>query len=118
MGNVLDAIVKKTILKGPQTVNADFETSSFDISGVERSFSIQFDYSSGSTVDMVIRLEVSVDGNTFVPSTETDQTITDNSGTHIWEVGERGVNYIRVAVVVTTGSIDIDKVEFSGNRRH
>ena len=115
---VLDSIVKKKILEGPESISADHTTDSMDISGVENTFSVQVDYLSGVGLDMDMILEVSVNGQTFVRISESLQNVTDATGTHIWDVTEMGVNYLRVAFVINSGSCDLDIVEFSGKRRH
>ena len=67
---------------------------------------------------MVIKLEASVDGENFSEITDSDQNITDSTGTHIYDIAGSGVIYIRVKIEVNTGSIDIDKLIYSGKRRH
>lgn len=118
MGNVLDSIRKQRILEGPVAVNSDFESDYVDIDGIEGDFSIQFDYSGGSSVNMELELEVSNDRTSWVPVTDSQQVITDNSGTHVYDVAGSGVSFIRLAVNVTAGSINIDQIEFVGRRRH
>lgn len=119
MGGVIDAIVKKKLAEGPITVNSDYVSDVIDCSGVEDTFAIQMDYSNGNgAVNITSFLEVSVNGQTYVPITDTEFVDTDDIGTHLWEVTGRGVNYVRVAITVTTGQFDIDVIEFSGNRRH
>jgi len=116
---VLDAIVKKKLVDGPLTVNANYTTEELDVSGVESTFSMQMDFSNGDgSVDIKAYLEVSVNGQVFVPITDTEFSDTDDSGTMLWEVTGRGVNYLRIAIEVTTGQFDIDEISFSGNRRH
>jgi len=118
MGNFLDAIVKKKILEGPESISSDTTTEDYDISGVENTFSVQVDYLNGVGLDMDLYLEVSTNGQSFSRIDESVQNVTDATGTHIWDVSEMGVNYIRVAFVINSGSCDIEVVEFSGKRRH
>lgn len=118
MGDILDSIVKNKILEGPESISADYTTEVIDISGVENTFSVQVDYINGAGLDMDLLLEVSVNGQTFVQISESSQNVTDATGTHIWDVTEMGVNYLRVAFVVNSGSCDLEVVEFSGKRRH
>ncbi len=119
MSGVLDAIVKKKLVTTPEVVSSDFQTDFVDSSGVEDTFSVELTYSNGNgAVDMTFRLEVSVSGNVYVPIEETDFDITDDSGALIWEVTGRGVNFVRVAVVVNAGQLQVDTCEFSGSRRH
>lgn len=117
MGFVLDGLLKKTIEEN-FTVNTEYLSDKVDIDNREDEFSIQINYSNGVNVDMVIKLEASVDGINFSEITDSDQNITDSSGTHIYDIAGSGVIYIRVKIEVNTGSIDIDKLIYSGKRRH
>lgn len=116
---VIDSIVRSELIDSPETISSDFTSNSVDMSGVEESFSVQLDYSNGNgSVDMTFSLEVSVDGNAYVPITETEFDVTDDSGVMIWEVVGRGVNFLRVATTVVGGQLTIDNISYSGNRRH
>jgi len=117
MSQVLDGILKKTI-EEDFTVNTEYVSERVDIDNREEEFSIQLNYSNGVNVDMVIKLEASVDGENFSEITDSDQNITDSTGTHIYDIAGSGVIYIRVKIEVNTGSIDIDKLIYSGKRRH
>lgn len=119
--SVIDSIVKKKLIVTPEVVSADFETDFIDMSGVQDAYSIQLDYSNGNgAVDMDFTLAVSVDGNTYVPITDTQvvNNITDDSGTMIWEIAVRGVNFCKVIVTVNAGQLTIDACEYSGLRNH
>ena len=118
MGQVLDSIVKKKILEGPQTVNSDLTSDSVDISGVDSSYSIQIKWNSGVTVDIDATLEVSVDGVSFVSIADTLFNFTTDDDVAIWEVTGRGINFVRVNLVVNTGSIILEYIELSGVRSH
>lgn len=67
---------------------------------------------------MVLWLEGSINGIDWSEITDSDQQILDNSGSHIWDVESSGLIWLRVKVVVNSGSIDLDKLHFSGKRRH
>jgi len=121
MSGPLDSIVKKKLIPTPEVVSTDFSTDFIDMSGVEESYSIQLDYSNGNgAVDMQFTVSVSVDGNVYVPIDDPKVVvdITDDSGTIIWEIAFRGVNFCRVDVTVNAGQLTIDGCEYSGNRRH
>lgn len=116
---VIDSIVRDELISSPETISSDFTSDFIDMSGVEESFSVQLTYSGGNgSVDMTFFLEVSVDGNAYVPISETEFDITDDSGVMIWEVVGRGVNFLRVATTVNAGQVTIDTISYSGNRRH
>lgn len=118
MGNLLDSRIVQELVDSPVTVNTDYEFASIDIMNRENEFSFQIDYNNGSSVDMIITLEVSNDNVSFSTITDSDQAITDPSGTHIYDISGSGVNYIRVKIAVTSGSIDVTKINYMAKRRH
>lgn len=118
MGNVLDAIKKEIIFSGPQTVSTDFESNPVDIDGIEGPYSIDIEYNGGVGVDMVFTLEVSNDGVNYSTVTDSGQTITDSTGTHIYEIQGSGTSFARIKISVTSGSIDLQEINFVGKRRH
>jgi hypothetical protein len=118
MGFRLDSIIKKKFVQGPFAISADYTTDTYDISGGEGSFSLQVDYSEGIALDMDMYLEVSTNGLAFVRVDESLQNVVDTSGTHVWDVSEMGVVYLRVAFVVNAGSCNLDDVDLSAKRRH
>lgn len=118
MGQVLDSIIKHKFVEGPLAISADYTTEFFDISGQEGSLSIQVDYSGGSTLDMDLYIEVSTNSQSFVRIEESLQNVTDDDGTHLWDLSEIGVAYIRVTFVVNAGSCNLDEVQLSAKRRH
>lgn len=118
MGNVLDAILQEDIVSGPETINSTQYLPIFDVSKAESDFSIQFTYDNGSSVNMNLSLEISTDKVNFVTLTGSIQNITDSSGSHIWDVQGTGTIWARVYIEVTAGSIDLQRLQFSGKRRH
>lgn len=118
MSQVLDGILKK-IVEENYTVNAEYVSERIDIDNREQEFSIQVLYSNGNgSVDMVIKLQASIDGENFSDITDSDQVITDDQGSHVYDVAGSGVIYIRVKIEVNNGSIDVDKILYSAKRRH
>lgn len=118
MGFVLDQIFKKIILEGPETVSSDFYSPHVSIDGTEENFSVSFTYENGNSVDMVFWLQASNDGVNFSNITGSDQAVTDNSGSHIWDVSGSGVQFIRIFIEVLDGTIDVSDMLLNGNRRH
>lgn len=118
MPSVLDTILIEEIINTPTTVSTDYQTPSIDISNREDEFSIQVDYDGGINVDMEVAMSVSNDNVTFVPITDSIHTITDPTGTSIFDVSGTGTNYLRVEIKVTTGSITIQQITYKGRRRH
>ena len=116
--SVLDSILVKNLIDSPTTVNVDFSAEGIGIDNGQDQFSVQVDYNNGDgSVNMDIVLEVSNDNISFVPMAS--QTVTDDSGTHIFDaIGCSGTRYMRVSFVVTAGSIDVQKIFSSGKRLH
>jgi hypothetical protein len=118
MPAILDAILKKDILIGPETVNAEFFSPSIDIDNREDEFGVLFSYENGASVNMTLWLQVSPDNITWFDVADSDQLITDPSGNHFWDVAGTGASFLRVRVEVASGSIDISKIFYSAKRRH
>ena len=118
MGFKLDSIIKKFLVEGPLAISSDYTSETFDISGAENSFSVQVDYDSGVGLDMDLYLEVSTNGTSFIRISESLQNVTDAEGSHLWDITEMGVAYIRVAFVVNAGSCTLGNTILSAKRRH
>lgn len=118
MGNRLDTVLIEELVSTPITINTDYNTDSVDLTFREAEFSIQVVYDSGVNVDMTLFLEVSLDNVNFSRITDSEQIITDPSGSHVWSVGGEGASYLRVGIEVTTGSIDVDYIYVHMKRRH
>jgi hypothetical protein len=118
MGFVLDAILKKIILQGPETVNTNFYTEMIDIDGREDEFAIQFTWDNGTAVNMDIFVEVSVNGVIFAEVDGSRQPINATADSHIWDIAGTGASYLRIGVEVTAGSIDIQEILAVMKRRH
>lgn len=117
MSFVLDGILKK-IIDSDVTINSNYTSDKFDVDNREEEFAVQFIYDSGINVDMTLTLEGSVDGINFSEISDSSQVITDASGSHIWDIAGTGLIYLRVAVTVNTGSIDVSRILYTGKRRH
>lgn len=115
---VLDTLLKKDIVIGPETINSDYESPSVDIDNREAEFGVLFSYENGSAVNMTLWLQVSPDNLIWFDVVDSDQVITDATGNHFWDVAGTGASFLRVRVDVTAGSIDITKIFYEGKRRH
>ena len=115
---VLDSTLKRNILIGPETVNANFESSYIDIDNREDEFGVLFSYENGSAVNMTLWLQVSPNGITWFDVADSDQVITDPSGNHFWDISGTGASFLRVRIEVVAGSIDVSSISYSGKRRH
>lgn len=118
MGFELDTIVRKLILSVPTIVNTDFISESVNIGGVEADFATHILYDSGLLLDATLYLQISLDNVNFVDINDSDQVITDPTGTHVWDVQGSGGSFLRVRIEVRSGSFQINEIRFDGKRRH
>ena len=113
---VLDALLKKKLIDGPETVTDGYVSESIDIDNREDEFAIQIDWDSGVAPNLTVTVELSSDGNTFVPS-EAYQLLSDVDGTHLFDISGTGASFLRL-VFSGTGSIDVIQAIYSAKRRH
>ena len=118
MSNVLDNIIIREPVSSTETVNTTTTFDPVDMTFKEAAFAIQLVYDNGSSVNMTLFLEVSLDGVNYSRITDADQAITDSSGSHIWEIADGASTFMRVGVEVTAGSIDVNSVRYTMRRRH
>lgn len=118
MGYVLDSIRRVEVLSNTETVNVDWTSEAFSLDDREGEFSVFLAYENGSSVQMVLSLQLSFDGINFSDVTETEQEIVDDSGTHLWDILGTGALFGRVKIVVTSGSIDVTEIAYAGKQRH
>jgi len=118
MGYQLDDLLKKEVISGPESVNADYTTDSVFIGNREMEYSIQATYDSGTNVDMEWVLQASNDNSTWADVTDSNQTFTDAAGSILYDMAGSGFLYVRVKIVVTTGDISLTRVLYTGMRRH
>jgi len=112
----LDAILVKEMIAGSTTVNTDFVSDVAEIDNREDAFTIQIVYDGGSSVSMDFVLQLSTDGVNF--SDVKTRAIVDDTGSHIFDVQDTGTRYARIGVNVTSGSIDLQRIIYSGRRNH
>ena len=123
MAQPLDAIIRKDLLGSRdddgttnyETINADGNTIYEDVSGSEQGFLVSVTYANGVTPNVEFALEGSLDGISFGPINT--KTVTDDSGSHTWDIAQSNSNFVRVAWTVSAGSVDI-YVQLSAKRRH
>jgi hypothetical protein len=123
MSFVLDKIRKILILETPETVNLDWTSPSFSIDDREGDFSVSLKYSNGTSVDMKIYFQVSMDNVDFGDVPDYDGIIrpveiSDASGVVIFDVPGSGTPYARLRVEVVTGSIDVTEINYVAAQRH
>jgi len=115
--SVLDSILQKYLIEGPETIGDGDVSQIIDISNREDEFGIQLDYINGASPSLTIYLQTSVDGITFVDVADSDQLIEDASGTIIYDVAGMGPNFIRLRFE-GTGTFEVSNALYSGKRRH
>jgi len=118
MGFILDSIRLKEIIEGTESINMDWVSPSVSLDNREGEFSVSFFYENGSAVDMTLWLQISSDNINFADLTNTNQLISDASGSHIWDIAGSGALFLRVRVAVTGGAIDISRIFYAGKQRH
>lgn len=118
--SVLDKIRKKNLIDAPVTVNADWATDSASLDDRADAFSLTLKYANGVSVNMTTWLEMSTTGldDDWARVEDTDVIITDASGTVLYDVDGSGSQFVRIAVVVTAGSIDVTMSLFSASQYH
>ena len=118
MTQVLDAILKKQLVTGPETVLGDYTSEMIDIDNREGEFAIQLVYDNGISVNMELSLEASNNGVDFSTVGESQQVITDSEGSHLWNVVALGLSYVSVKILVNNGSMDLQEILYVAKRRH
>jgi len=118
MGFILDNVLIAEPITVATTVNTTTTFDPIDITYKEDAFAIQLVYDNGSSVNMTLFLEVSIDGINYSRIGDSEQVITDATGSHVWDLEDSGTNWMRVGVEVTAGSIDVSSVRYSMRRRH
>ncbi len=116
--SVLDSILTEELVLTPTTVSVDYYSPIVDLMNRENECSFQTVYENGVNVNMVISLEVSNDGVNFSEVTDSDQVITDPSGSDFIDVFGTGANYARIKILVNAGTIELQRITYMGKRRH
>jgi len=116
----LDKIRKQNLIDSPVTVNADWATDSASLDDRADAFSLTLKYNNGVSVNMTTWLEMSTTGldEDWARVDDTDIVITDPSGSVIYDVDGSGSQFVRIAVAVTAGSIDVTLALFSASQFH
>lgn len=114
----LDIIRKKNLISSPETVNADWESPSVSLDDREGEFTLSLKYESGISVNMKAYLQVSNDDVDYGDVADSEVTITDSSGTVIYDINGSGCLYARLKIVVISGSIDVVDCKYAAKQRH
>ena len=118
MGFILDTLRVKEILENSETINVEWTSPSVSLDDREGEFSLMLTYENGVSPDMTLILQFSSDNIHFSDLIESYQGITGTSGSHIWDINGSGALYVRVKIVVNSGSIDVSRIFYAGKQRH
>jgi len=97
-------------------ISSSTNTDSVCIGGFEGPFSIQVIWENGAALDVDISLEVSNDNTHWAPYSGSTQNITAAAASHMYDISESGVEFIRVVLTVNAGSADFT-IKFNGKSR-
>jgi hypothetical protein len=121
--SVIDKIRKKQLLDSPETVNTDWASPSVSIDDRTGEFSLSLKYESGTSVEMNVYMQLSVDDINF-GDLENDEgevvfaQITDPDGVVIFDLDGSGAQYARIRVEVISGSIDVVEIKYVASQFH
>lgn len=116
--SVIDQIRKKVIVPTAETVTTNWATESASLDNRDGAFSLHIKYENGTAVNMTVWLQMSVNGTDWANVADSNVVITDPSGTVIYDVDGSGTQYVRIAIVVTGGSIDVTEGLYSASQWH
>jgi len=121
MGFILDGILKKELLDAPETVNASFTSEVVDLDNREGEFSITVAYDNGVGLNMTTSIELTntplIEGS-WTLLEDSDLIQTDASGNIMYDIGGTGLSYMRIKIVVSSGSCDVQSILYVAKRRH
>lgn len=114
----IDQIRKKQLITTPETVNANWASPSTSLDDRFGAFSLALKYENGSSVNMVVKLQLSLDNVNFADVADSEITITDSEGVAIYDIDGSGTSFARLSVTVTSGSIDVLEINYVGSQAH
>lgn len=118
MGWTLDSIIKRKIFDGPETINSTWTSDYWDLDDREGEFSLQVSYINGASVNIVIKLEVSNDLVNWAVFEDSDNALTDNDASVLYDIAGTGLSFMRVKIDVNSGSFDLQDIIYVAKRRH
>jgi hypothetical protein len=118
MSFVLDSIRRKELLEAPESVSAEWVSPVVSLDDREGEFSIMVMYQNGISPSMSLILQISSDNVNFADVTESVQSVSDESGSHIWDIAGSGALYLRVKIAVAAGSLEVARIIYAGKQRH
>lgn len=118
--SVLDQLRKKDLVPTPETVNSDWVSPSASLDDRQGPFSLFIRYENGTSVNMDVQLEMSPTGEDgdWAVVDDSSRNITDAAGMVYYDIRDSGAQWIRISIIVNTGSIDVVEGEFSAFKAH
>lgn len=118
MSFVLDSIRRKELIESPESVSAEWYSPVVSLDDREGEFSVMLMYQNGVSPSMSLVLQISSDNVNFADVSESVQAVSDESGSHIWDVAGSGALYLRVKILVTSGSLEVARIIYAAKQRH
>ena len=118
MSFVLDSIRRRELLDSPESVTTDWVSPVFSLDDREAEFSVMVIYQNGISPNVSLILQVSSDGVNFGDIEESVQAVSDESGSHLWDIAGSGALYMRVKIAVSSGSLEVSQIIYAGKQRH
>lgn len=116
MGFVLDAILKENVMED-QIINSESFSDSVDVTFAETGYLLDVSWEDGSSLDFYLYIQVSSDDIDWVDLPNSEQQITGETGTHLYDVTDSNVNFVRVKFTPNSGSGTFN-ITYTAKRRH
>lgn len=108
------------LLDAPETVSADWSSPIFSLDNRFGPLSVSVKYENGTGVDMNVYVQMSNtnEPNDFASILETQIAINDASGNLVYDLNGAGVQFCRIFIQVSSGSIDVTQIRYIGQQAH
>lgn len=114
----LDQIRRYVLIDTPETVNANWASPSCSLDNRMGAFSLFLKYSDGVSVNMTVKIQLSDNNEDWADVDESAVTLSDDTGSVLYDIDGSGTQFIRVFITVTAGSIDVTELRFTGSQLH
>ena len=118
MSGQIDQIRKRHLIDSPETVTTDWSTKAQTLDDRTGPFSLFLKYENGTAVSMTIVVQMSTNLVDWADITETEVPVVDNTGTVLYDIDGSGTQFVRIAIRVNSGSIDVVDAQFIGSQFH
>lgn len=116
----IDMIRRIDLLETPETVSTDWSSPIFSLDNRFGPFSLSIRYENGTGASMKVFFQVSneEETDTFASIAATEADINDASGNIIYDLDGTGVQFGRIFIQVTSGTIDVTQIRYIGQQAH